>query len=293
MGILKSEVKDNSPSWVRYVKSRIKRKLNWLVLISGPTGSGKSFASLSLALQLDPKFGPDRIVFSLRGLMDLINGAEKFPAGSVFVFEEAQIDVGNRNWQSLTNKLLNSLLSTFRHKSFVVIFNAPYSDFLDSQTKKLLHAEFSTVRIDYEQNKTIIKPMVVQYNSRSRTFYFKYLRVRAKFGLSAVKLWGVTKPPQWLIDIYETKKTEFTSSLNKDISKQLDKLEQKEGIDTDTRKKPTKKQQQVYDLMVKHNDVAVVALETGLSHSTVYFHLQQLAKKNYIVGEETEKGAIL
>ena len=107
--------------WVRYIHQRIKQNKNFLGFISGPTGSGKSWSSISIAEQLDPTFTDERIVFSGIELMKLIN-SDKLKKGSVIVFEEAGIGMSNKNWQSTINKMLNFLIQTFRHRNFVLIF---------------------------------------------------------------------------------------------------------------------------------------------------------------------------
>ena len=277
MSILKvQKTEQQEASWIRYIRNRILKKKNFLALVSGSTGSGKSWSCLSVALMLDNKFGVERIVFGLRGLMHLINSGEKFPAGSVFVWDEFQIEGGNRNWQSLTNKLLNSLLSTFRHKNFIVLINAPYSDFIDSQSKKLLHAEWEVMGIDYNSEKTIMKPMVIQYNSRRKQFYYKYLRVKTKRGVSPITKWKIPKPPKWIVEEYERKKTNFTTNLNQEIERQLNKLDSKD------KKKPlTDKQEEILNLMSKHQDVVKVAKELKTSERTIYFHIAQARKKGY------------
>jgi len=125
MAILKQKSLKQDPSWIRYIRNRIIKKKNFLALISGATGSGKSWSCLSIALMLDKSFNEERIIFGLKGLMKLINSGENFSAGTVFVWDEFQVDISNRSWQSLTNKLLTSLLSTFRHKQFILLINAP------------------------------------------------------------------------------------------------------------------------------------------------------------------------
>lgn len=277
MSILtEQQTQEQEPSWIRYIRNRILKKKNFLALISGPTGSGKSWSCLSIASMLDKNFSSDRIVFGLRGLMTLINSGEKFPAGSTFVWDEFQVSGGARSWQSLTNRLLNSLLSTFRHKNFIVLINAPYSDFIDSQSKKLLHAEWEVCGLDYDSEKTILKPMCIQYNSRRKQFYYKYLRVKTPRGISPVTKWKIPKPPRWLVEDYERKKTTFTTNLNKEIERQLDHLDNK------NKKKPlTEKQEQILDLMTKYQNTSKVAEELKISERSVYFHLAQARKKGY------------
>jgi len=283
MGIIKKKEDDTQEfSWIRYIRNRILKKKNFLCLVSGPTGSGKSYTCLSVALLLDKNFGPERIVFGLRGLMQLINSDEKFPAGTVFVWDEFQIDSSNRNWMSLTNKLLNSLLSTFRHKNFILLINSPYADFIDSHARKLLHAEWEIKGINFVTERTIVKPMILQYNSRQQKTYYKYLRIKNNKKVGPITKWSVPKPPKWILEEYERKKHEFTSELNKSIEVQLNKLDT--GKKT-LSKELTLKQKEVLDLFLKSQNVSEVAKYLNLNKKTVRFHLQQIRKKGF----DTEK----
>lgn len=266
------------PYWITYIKRRIAKKKNFICLIYGATGSGKSWTGLSIAHQLNPDFTEQRIIFGLKGLMELINSDENFPEGTCFVWDEFQIGASNRDWQSLANKLLNQLLSTFRHKRYILLITCPYADFLDSHARKLLHAEFELVGIDYNEGKTKVKPMLLQYNSRIKKWYYKYLRVATGKGASPVKLWRVGKAPQELIDAYEDKKTKFTEKLNRSIEQQLDKLEQKNNPPV---KELTAKQRRVLELMSIHKDVEMVASLIEQSPASVYFHLKSAKKKGY------------
>jgi hypothetical protein len=266
------------PYWITYIKRRIANKKNFLCLLYGATGSGKSWTALSIAHQLNPDFNPTRIIFGLKGLMELINSSDQFPEGTCFVWDEFQIGAGNREWQSLANKLLNQLLSTFRHKRYILLITCPYADFLDSHARKLLHAEFEITGIDYNESKTKVKPMLLQYNSRMRKWYYKYLRVATGRGASPVKLWRVGKAPKWLIEEYELKKTAFTSKLNKSIEEQLDRLEEKAKPKG---KQMTAKQKQVVELMSIYDNAEKVATELNISSNSVYFHLSQARKKGF------------
>jgi ABC-type lipoprotein export system ATPase subunit len=77
------------------------------VLVCGPTGSGKSWTGLSIAELLDPEFTADRVIFKARELMKLIRDGDLKP-GSVILWDEAGIDLSNRNWQSVTNRMLKA-----------------------------------------------------------------------------------------------------------------------------------------------------------------------------------------
>lgn len=211
-------------SIVRYVHRRIRNNKNFLTTITGPTGSGKSWSALSIAELLDPNFTVNQIIFKGKDLMKLINSG-KLKSGSVIIWDEAGIDLSNRNWQSVTNKMLNALLQTFRHKNFILIFTVPYHDFIDASSKKLFHADFETQRINKDKQEVIIKPKLLQYNPNLRKWYRKYLKVQVNGSIIKIKRWAVPKPSDTLIKDYEAMKNKFTENLNIEIGKELDKLE--------------------------------------------------------------------
>lgn len=222
---------DKESIWVRYMKRRIQLNKNFIGFVSGPTGSGKSLSSLSMAEQCDPRFSINNVVFRFKELMELINSGS-LRKGSAIVFEEAGIEMDATKWQSKLNRVIRYLMETFRHRNFIMILNAPYMDFVDSGTRRLFHAEFETKGINYHSECCIIKPMLLQYNGRVRKWYYKYLRVAASESLAPVKRWSVHKPSADLIKEYELKKKDFTTKLNKEIEEQIDEEKNK--------KKPTK-----------------------------------------------------
>jgi hypothetical protein len=215
-------------SLIRYIHLRIASNKNFLSTITGPTGSGKSWTALSIAELTDPNFNIDNVIFRAKDLMALINRGT-LKAGSVIIWDEAGIDLSNRNWQSVTNKLLNSLLQTFRHKNFILFFTVPYHDFIDSASKKLFHADFETQKLNKREAKVTIKPKLLQYNSNMGKWYRKYLKVKIDNNVIKIRRWAVPKPSDELIKQYELKKSQFTKDLNLDIEAELRKLEPEEN----------------------------------------------------------------
>jgi len=213
-------------SWVRYTHQRINRNKNALYTVSGPTGSGKSWSGLSICLLADPNFNVDKCVFTAKELMDLMS-SDKLTSGSTVLFDEAGVEMNSRTWNSITNKVLNYLIQTFRFRNIILIFTSPYLDFIDSATRKLFHAEFETLSIDEKKELCELKPKLLQYNSERRKFYRKYLRVRTKKGYIPLKKWKVPKPPKKLIEEYEIKRKDFTRKLNERIMADLKRAQQK------------------------------------------------------------------
>ncbi len=212
--------------WISYIHSRIRKNKNFLGFVSGPTGSGKSWSTISICESLDPEFGIDRIVFSGVELMELI-GSGELKSGSCIAFEESGVEMSNKNWQSVTNKMLNYLMQTFRHRNFILILNSPFMDFVDSSMRKLFHAELTTLGIDVKKKECKLKPQLLQYNSRIGKFYYKRLRVTRPEGVVPVDVWKVQAPSPDLIKQYEVKKREFTDRLNEKILNELKAFEAK------------------------------------------------------------------
>jgi predicted ABC-type ATPase len=262
--------------WVTYITNRIKSNRNFLCLITGPTGSGKSVSALSICEQLDKGFNADRIVFRIDKLMSLINSQTLKP-GACILFDEAGVEFSNRNWQSTINKTLSILIQTCRSQKFILFLTVPYSDFVDTSVRKLFHAEFLTQSIDRKWNECVIKPQIMQYNSRKKKTYYKALRRPViGGGLTKINTWGVGLPSKTLLDQYENVKQQWIEEKYKALEKEIAGLEK-------TEVPLTEKQETALKLMNKYNDVERVAIEMGMTNDGVYNHLAQCKKKGYIV----------
>jgi ABC-type dipeptide/oligopeptide/nickel transport system ATPase component len=216
------------------IVERIKNRLhnqnkNFLMIICGATGSGKSYSALRLAELIDPEFTIDNLVFSVEDFMSLLTSG-KLKKGNVIVFDEAGVGIPAREWFSLSNKAINYVFQTFRHENLCVIFTCPSFDFIDSQTRKLFHAYLETLAIDFKREQVICKYMEIEYNPRYGKEYFKY--PRAKLGNQSVVLnrIRINKPSQHLIEAYEQKKKHFTSALKQDVLKDIKFAKLKEEV---------------------------------------------------------------
>jgi len=212
---------------VTLTKKRIKLNLNMFCMFTGKLGSGKSWSGISYAEELDSTFDTDKqVVFDFRGCMNLINSDWfKQKKIKVVVWDEPQITISNRAWQSQMNKLVNYLISTFRHQNIILIMCAPYKDFLDSQTMKLLIWEFQCSSIDRKKKRCIVFPKYQQYNPQKKKTYPHPLYIIIDHKRKLTRNWGIKKPSKEAIKIYENNKTAFTTKLNIDIQNTLEEME--------------------------------------------------------------------
>jgi ABC-type dipeptide/oligopeptide/nickel transport system ATPase component len=210
--------------WVRYLHSRVRKNKNFVGVVQGPTGSGKSYSAISIAELVDPNFCADNIVFTGKELMRLIKSG-KLKSGSAIVFEEVGIEMDSQKWQSLQNQMLKYLLETFRHRNFILIMTTPYLSYISKGSRLLIHGVFETISIDPKRQTCKVKPQILQFNTRYNKTYWKYLRVITKDGVKALQRWNIPKPSDELIKLYEQKKTHFTDKLFETISASLEQLE--------------------------------------------------------------------
>lgn len=275
-------------SWVTYIKNRIKQNLNFLSISEGATGIGKSWVMLSLANEIDPEFSVNQVAFSFKEVMEIINADWfKKKRWKQIIFDEAQTDISNRNWQSLTNKLMLYLTSTFRHQNIILYFISPYSDFVDSATMKLIHCKFIVKGHNRRTKITTVRPKLQQYNSKMRKFYEHSLMVCSRKGTMKQTHLYLPKPPERLIIPFEKKKTDFTSSLNKDILDKLNELatknkpKNKEGRYKLNAFNLTEKQEEVLILKKELGKGSLVAKQLGVSESVVKNRLRSAKEKGF------------
>ena len=222
--------KEGEQSFIRWIKKRIYNNLNYLCLLSGSTGIGKSFVSITMAHDIDNEFEARQIAFSFKQVMEIINSDWfKKKKWKIIIFDEVQIDISNRAWQSLTNKLFNYLLSTFRHQNIILLFTTPFIDFLDLSSRKLLHSVIECKGWSKKTNMSLVRPKLLQYNSRQKKFYEHSLFVIRDSKMNKLINWELCKPPKHLIIPYEKAKFEFTNKLNQRILRELNALEEKDN----------------------------------------------------------------
>ena len=231
-------------SWISWIKKRIKNNLNFVALLTGPTGIGKSWNAIEMAYRLDPEFDSvEQVAFKFTQLMQIINkfnnGGTDDPKGlnkkkiKVCIFDEAQTDVNKRDWQKKANKFLLYLLSTFRHQNIIVLFTTPYEDFIDSNSLKLFHAKFECQGWSKKTKKSRVRPKILQYNPKKKKFYEHSLHVIR--GRKTYKLinWDLKMPPAHLTEPYEQAKFAFTNALNKKIYDEMMAEERKGEINVE------------------------------------------------------------
>jgi len=197
---------------------------NWLCIVTGATGSGKSYSALKIAQTLDPNFSINNVVFTPEAFMQLItNGIKK---GSIIIFDEAGVGMPSREWYSISNKMLSYVLQTFRFMNLGVIFTTPSIGFIDTQARRLFHTYIETNRVDRKKKRVKARIKDMEHNPQMDKIYYKNPR-KQRNEMEMVSIIYIGKPDEDLVKAYEKKKNEECKRLFVDIGRDIQDLKVK------------------------------------------------------------------
>lgn len=206
---------------------RVKKNKNAIIIVNGPTGSGKTYFALALALEFANKLGTKFTVdtnmdFNFIKLLEKTMNPELDMPGVPFLFEEvgaAGSGSSARQWQSQANIFFNSFAQTSRHRNQIFIMTSPYFSNLDTGVRKLCHLQLEMKGINYRNKISYAKPYFIQVNSRTGKIYFKYPRISFRGHKIKIKQIAMKKPDDEICRQYEILKTKYTTELNKGMTK--------------------------------------------------------------------------
>lgn len=286
-------LKKDENVWVSYTNQRVHKHNNCLnLVVTGPPGSGKSWATLSFFYMLDPDFCIDgNFFFRARDLLyELKQG--NFKAGKIWGFDEAGIDANNLSYFDAVNRGLNALFQTARHRNYVFGLTLPFLNMLSKGVRTLMTAQWEAKGWN-KQNKTIIVPRVLEYNGELDKFYKKRLVVHDGSDLSFCNRMLLPKPPRKLVREYEKVKKEFTQDLYERTYKDILAFDKK-AQEKSNKVLISEKEEVVLSFVKEGYNVDGVAEKLKIARRRVYDHLRALSKKGIVFkGEKDENNRII
>lgn len=215
---------------VKYIKNQIfQANRNFVGIIVGRVGTGKSYSAMRLAELLDDNFSIDKVFFNVEDLLKVIHTNELY-AGEVLVLDEAGVAISNRqHYMNKFNKSMSFLLQTWRHRNLIMFVTVPDIKFVDAGIRKLFDAVIECKKVVKSRNVVQADWKFIQINPHSGKVYTHNLKTSGE----AIRL-DIGKPSTKLIHVYEKKKTEFTSNLYKELESNTTKGEVKDDIITNT-----------------------------------------------------------
>ena len=215
---------ENDPNagsvWLlQWIHRRIKKNRNLIALFIGDTGSGKSMSSIRLAERVDPNFSVDRIVFTVKEFLSLVNAG--LPPGSVIVFDDAGLGINARLWQEMSARVFGMLTQGFRYKQIMTFITVPDETFIERQSRKLVHIRFEATDVQ-----GLMKMKLLSRNTWDPEHPLaKFPRIRRGISEIVVKMVKFRLPSDELREKYEEKKKEYMESRFREFQEQLNLMD--------------------------------------------------------------------
>ena len=194
--------------WLAKIRNRItKRNKNWLCVIIGETGTGKSWSGGRICELLDSNFIPaiqkngirSRVAIGKSGVFMKMLNSQKWNKGSMCMYDEAGVGASSRNWYKEANKAVNFVMQTFREMNLGVVFTVPDMSFIDKQIRKLLHFNLEAIDVHDKIQMVELKPKIMQNNRVMAKIYYKYPWI----GGNRIERFWIRKPNPLFIEQYE------------------------------------------------------------------------------------------
>ena len=215
----KDDTTKNSVWLLQWIRNRIRKNRNLIALFIGDTGSGKSLSSIRLAERVDPNFNVDRIVFTVKDFLELVN--KGLPAGSVIVFDDAGLGINARLWQEMSARVFGMLTQGFRYKQILTFITVPDETFIERQSRKLVHIRFEATDVQ-----GLMKMKLLSRNTFDPEHPLaKFPRIHRGISEITVKLVKFRLPSDDLREKYEAKKKEYMESRFKEFQEELELLD--------------------------------------------------------------------
>lgn len=194
---------------------------NFLILIIGMPGKGKSWAAARLASLIDPLFTAKQFCVSYAEFLETMKQfAEMYDqgidvSGRVVVFDEFQQGAGARKWHSKVNEAINDVLQTFRYLNLIVMFTSPHLSFIDINARAVMHCQITMkkkhVRAGFSEAKvTFTEIKNDPRNPSDKLFYFAP-RLKSKEGMLRLSSMYFKKPGTALRNALDKKINAFKS----------------------------------------------------------------------------------
>ncbi|MFB6199939.1 MAG: ATP-binding protein [Candidatus Nanohaloarchaea archaeon] len=238
------DVKHGHPL-IQHIQKRLyKLDKNWLAMITGPTGGGKSWSALSIAEKIDPDFNVDKVVLDPVEFMQNL-AKKEWGQGDVVIFDEAGAGMSAKEHMTKKNRVIDQILQTFRRQNIAVIFTVPSKANVDKSVRRLLHTYIETKNIDYINERNHLKWLKMDYNRKIDKIYYHYPKVQQDNGSTRkVKTVKMGKPSENLIEAYEEKRDKFQERKNQQLYEEIvDSIEDRdEKKDRGSKKEKIKKE---------------------------------------------------
>ena len=251
---------------IPWLQNRIAENRNANLIFVGDTGSGKSYSAISLGEQVDTNFCIDRIVFTAKDFVELINS--DLPKGSVVIFDDAGLGIPAREWQSMAAKIFGKLFQGFRYKNLISLITVPDMSFIERQSRTLMH-----LYLEASDTQGVMKPFQPFHPFRGDDrLGFRYPTKTVGGREIQVKTASFILPSKEIREAYEAKKSDYMEKTNKEFQLELEYAEvmqQKAQEEMEARIQKVLSVKKEKEENLRKRNKAIELLESGYSEREV------------------------
>lgn len=201
-------------------------KKNFVMVITGSTGEGKSLTGVKIGELVDPRFNIDKVTYDSDEFMDAVGAVKR--SGEVIIWDEAGVGLPSREWHSVSNKVINYVIQTFRKDKACIIFITPDLSFIDVQARKMIRAFTEARRYRREATKLWIYRMSI--DRKSGKIYYPHPLYLVDDAIVKLKYAIIHLPAKELVVEYERKANKWKEKLKRDVIRTVELMKKKEGI---------------------------------------------------------------
>jgi hypothetical protein len=191
-----------------------RERRNCIIVIVGKPGKGKSTLAMRVVEVLDKSFRPknmeeaerlirSRIVVEPEKFTEAVANNPELKRHRGIILDEAGQAFSYEVWQSITNRMLSTLLQTWRWRRLYAIFTVPTLKFFTVQGRRLIDYIIVTDDVDFDKKKTTTHIRTNDVNPISGKPYIKRFK-HTKHGFTRINksfIWQ--RPNGYLMAAYE------------------------------------------------------------------------------------------
>lgn len=195
---------------------------NYMCIICGETGGGKSMFGLRVCELLDPEFSVDQVAFELDDFMRLVED-RSYGEGSAILFDEVGVALDAATHYDENQLKINRILQTWREQNRILVMTAPHIHLIQKKSRGLLHGQFDMKNIDRDYYLSTAFYRGFSQDTDTGEIWKKNPRLRDPDDHRTKQFQTVSlfKPSPELVKPYNEKKVEFNDQLNEQVRKDV------------------------------------------------------------------------
>jgi len=187
----------------------LKKNQNFIALVVGKSGSGKSVIALALANLIDPDFNIRKVCFSGKEYVNVLGNIKPCEC---MVWDETGVGLGSRDAMTKVSKNLSKVFQTMRFKRSGIIMTVPDLSMIDKTARSMVHVIIETKRIISTYKLSICRILSFKRELIFDKTMVQYPVIKIGKELIKIKEFAVKKPNETLMAQYEAKKEAFFKS---------------------------------------------------------------------------------